>query len=329
MPVPGGAIRPLTPGAPAPLLIACPVLAASLLLPWQGAWVCAVTLIIVLGVPHGALDVEIGRTLFRRRLGWAWFPAFALPYLALVALVLVAWRFAPEPTLAAFLFASVWHFGSEDTGGGGLPAIACGGIPVALPVLLHPTATAQVLSAISGLMFEAPPHWLVIGSLLWLVSATVWGVQTVSDGRVRTLAQPAIICAGFAALPPLTAFTLYFVAVHAPAHTAALIANPARAPRVRTATTAWWLAAPTTVLTVLIGGALWPFSSGEPAVRLVGVTLQLLAALTLPHMLLDAWLTQREQRIQSSSAALSMPFRRLKRVRASFSVSAAPPRGAP
>ena len=290
----GGTMRLLPPVATAPLLLALPVLAISLTLPRQAGWICAVVTIVVLGVPHGALDVEIGRTLFRPRLGRAWFPVFALPYLALVAVVLAAWHVAPEVTLAAFLIASLWHFGTEDTGGGGLPALACGGIPVAVPVLLHPAATAEVLAAASGLALETPPPWLTAGSLLWLPPAFLWAVRTIAAGQGRTLALPAVLCGGFAVLPPLTAFTLYFVAVHAPAHMAALIRHTTRAPRVRDAAAAWRLAVPTTVLTVVIGAALWAVYPGAVPVRLVCVTLQLLAALTLPHMLLDAWLTRRE-----------------------------------
>ena len=295
MPDMGGSIRILPQGAAMPLSLAVPILAASLLLPWQGQWFCAAAVIIVLGVPHGALDVEIGRTLLRDRVGWAWFPLFAAPYLALVAAVLIAWNLAPEANLGAFLAVSVWHFGSEETDGGGLPALAVGGLPVALPVLLQPAATAQVLAAISGVPFGAPPAWLLLGSLAWMLLAAFWCYRTLVDGSRHALILPILQCLGFAFLPPLTAFTLYFVSVHAPMHTAALIRNSTRAPRVRDAATAWWLAIPTTALTVLIGISLWPLGSGEPAVHVVGVTLQLLAALTLPHLLLDVGLAKREK----------------------------------
>ena len=304
----GGMTRTyVSPVAATPSLLALPVLAVSLLLPWQAGWVCAVVTIIVLGVPHGALDVEIGRTLLRHRLGRVWFPIFALPYLALVAAVLVAWRWAPEVTLAAFLLASVWHFGSEEAGGG-LAALVLGGIPVTVPVLVHPAATAQVLSAAAGLTLATPPAWLSVGSLIWLLPAVLWTVRTIAAGRIRRLALPLLLCGCFVALPPLTAFALYFVAVHAPAHTDALVRHPTRAPRVLNAATAWRLALPVTILTVLIGAALWPFSAGEPAVRLVRVTLQLLAALTLPHMLLDAWLGHRERRGALSDGHRRGPF---------------------
>ncbi len=305
----GGVVIPG--GRTAPLLLALPVLAASAVLPWQAGWVCAVLTIVVLGVPHGALDVEIGRDLLRGRVGGWWFPVFAGPYLLLVGAVLLAWRWAPEVTLAAFLAASVWHFGTEDTGGSGWPALFRGGLPVAAPVLLHPEATASVFSAASSLAFEQPPAWLTAASILWLIPASL----TVLRSRPRDLLLPGALCAAFAVLPPLTAFALYFVGVHAPAHTIALIRHPGRAPRVRDEASAWRLAAPTTVLTVAIGAALWPTYTGEAPVRLLCLTLQLLAAFTLPHMILDAWLERRDQSATrkdrrtklSGLAALTLP----------------------
>ncbi|MGI4940767.1 MAG: Brp/Blh family beta-carotene 15,15'-dioxygenase [Janthinobacterium lividum] len=304
----GGTV--LRSGRTAPLLLALPVLAASAMLPWQTGWVCAVAVIVVLGVPHGALDVEIGRNLLRCRVGGWWFPVFAGPYLLLVGAVLLAWHWAPEATLAAFLAASVWHFGTEDTGGSGWPALFRGGLPVAVPVLLHPEATAGVFAAASGLVFEQPPTWLTAASVLWLIPASL----TVLRSRPRDLLLPGALCAAFVVLPPLTAFTLYFVAVHAPAHTIALIRHPSRAPRVQDAAAAWRLAAPTTVLTVAIGAALWPTYTAEAPVRLLCLTLQLLAALTLPHMILDAWLERRDQSARTDRratppglAALTLP----------------------
>ena len=120
--------------------------------------------------------------------------------------------------------------------------------------------------------------------------------------RPRDLLLPGILCAAFAVLPPLTAFALYFVSVHAPAHMAALIRHPGRAPRVHDTLSAWRLAAPTTALTIAIGAALWPFYTGGVALRLLCLTLQLLAALTLPHMILDAWLERRDRMLASGSA---------------------------
>ena len=276
------------------------------------AW--AVLAIVALGVPHGALDVEIGRTLLRPRFPRAWFPLFAGPYLLLVALVLLAWRVAPETSLAVFLLLSVWHFGLEDAPAGGLEALARGGLPVAVPALAQPDATARLLSAIAGVPLDGLPSWLAGGSVLWLVPAALWALSELRNRRGRGLLLAAGLCTAFVLLPPLAAFTLYFVGVHAPAHTAALVRHPTRAPRATTSAAAWRLAAPATALTVLIGGALWPVTPGPWPDRLLCVTFQLLGALTVPHMLLDAWLERRDH----ASAARATP-RRASTVRASAS----------
>ena len=60
-----------------------------------------------------------------------------------------------------------------------------------------------------------------------------------------------------------------------------------RAPRVRDNRSAAILALPITALTLLVGAALWPLFPGLLAPRLVALMFQVLAALTLPHMLLN------------------------------------------
>ena len=107
--------------------------------------------IVLLGVPHGALDGEVARGVLRPHLGRAWFAVFAPPYLALSALVLLSWHAAPVVTLALFLAGSVWHFGSEDSGDGPLlEALVRGGLPIALPTLVQPAATVALLGGIAG-----------------------------------------------------------------------------------------------------------------------------------------------------------------------------------
>ncbi len=286
-----------------PVLLAGPALAFSAVLPLGLQYICALLAIIILGVPHGALDGEIARALLRPRLGLAWFPAFSLPYLSLFALVLLAWHIAPVSTLAAFLTASVWHFGTEDAPSGThLEAVMGGGLPIAVPTLVHPAATTAVFATAAGTPLPHPPDWLWTASLAWLALAIVWSGHTVLCGRGRVLIVPYLLAGVFVVLPPLTAFAIYFVGVHAPAHTAALIRNPMRAPRVQDGRSAILLALPITALTLLIGAGLWPFYGGPVPERLLSLTIQGLAALTLPHMLLDAWLTQRERHPRSPSS---------------------------
>lgn len=270
-----------------PVLLAGPVLAASAALPPHEAMLAALSGIIVLGIPHGALDGEIGRTILRPRFGWCWFGVFAIPYLGLSAFVLLAWHIEPAMTLALFLAASVWHFGTEDgaSGGRGVGIAVFGGLPVAAPMLLHPTATISIFSGIAGVPLLEMSSWLWTASLAWLATTALWAVQQ----PVRVSARAGVMVALFAILPPLTAFAIYFVCFHAPFHTNALIADPHRATRVGDPRSAIRLAMPITALTILIGAALWPLYAGNMPEPLLALTIQGLAALTLPHMLLDAW----------------------------------------
>ncbi|MCA1481005.1 beta-carotene 15,15'-dioxygenase, Brp/Blh family, partial [Bradyrhizobium sp. NBAIM08] len=130
--------------------------------------------IILLGVPHGALDGEVARPLLRPRWGRWWFGVFAVPYLLLAAAVLLAWRLAPEATLAGFLTLSAWHFGSEEAPGRPWEAFVRGGLPIAAPTLLQPHATAEVLGVVAGLPLDGPPAWLLTASWVWAGAALAW-----------------------------------------------------------------------------------------------------------------------------------------------------------
>ncbi len=276
-----------------PVLVAGPVLAALALLPLGQRMIATLAVIVVLGVPHGALDGELARTALRPRFGACWFAVFALPYLGLSALVLVAWQLVPVLVLAAFLAASVWHFGAEETGSADpLSVIATGGAPIALAVLAHPAATAAIFATVSGTAMIRPPGWLWAASLLWLLPAITRMGQLVRAGDAA-LPATVLLAASAILLPPLTSFAIYFVCVHAPAHTLALIRDPGHGARIVDATSAIRLAVPVTVLTLLLGAALWPFYPGVAADRLLCLTIQGLAALTLPHLLLETWLSRR------------------------------------
>ena len=273
-----------------PVLLAGPGIALTALLPPVSQTLAALTAIIVLGVPHGALDGEIARSLLRPRLGRGWFAVFSVPYLALAALVLLAWHATPLSTLAAFLAASVWHFGREETASSDpLEILAVGGLPIAMAVLTHPAATALIFSAVSQTTMPWPPVWLWTASMLWVLPAAIWTIRRLRAGRERELLVPAVLATSFLVLPPLVAFAIYFVCVHAPAHTASVIRDRAGAPRVRDGLSAIRLSLPVTLLTLLIGAVLWPFYPGTPDLRLLSLTIQGLAALTLPHMLFELW----------------------------------------
>ncbi|SDN33519.1 beta-carotene 15,15'-monooxygenase, Brp/Blh family [Methylobacterium phyllostachyos] len=264
-------------------------LVASSGLPRDAAWLVALTAVIGLGVPHGALDGAVAAPLLRPRWGRAWFPVFAVPYLGLAGAVLLAWQLAPLATLAAFLAISVLHFGTEDAGSGRpFEALVRGGLPVALPALLHPAATARVFAVVARVPMPELPGWWSAAAWLWLALAAAW--LLVGRPRPAVLAEMAVLAAAFLALPPLTAFTLYFIGLHAPRHMRALVRDPMKAPGVDTMPRAVRAALPIFALTLGLGAGLWPlYAAGAPdaVANLLTVTLRMLSALTVPHILLD------------------------------------------
>ncbi len=188
---------------------------------------------IILGVPHGALDGAVAAPLLRPRCGRAWFGVFAVPYLGLAALVLLAWQRAPLATLAGFLALSVLHFGEEDAGPGRpFEALVRGGLPVALPALLRPEEDGGLFAVVTRVpMAEIPAGGRPCpGSGSLRPPDGCW--QSGARGGVRI--EMAALAAAFWLLPPLTAFTLYFVGLHAPRHMSTLVRDPARAPAVNT-----------------------------------------------------------------------------------------------
>lgn len=264
-------------------------LVASAFLPREASWLVALGAVIVLGIPHGALDGAVAAPLLRPRYGRAWFGVFAVPYLALSALVLLAWQVAPLPTLAAFLAVSVLHFGEEDAGPGRpIEALVRGGLPIALPALARPDETAGIFSVVTRMPMPHLPAWWTAGAWLWLALAAAW----LLTGRARrgVRGEMAVLAVAFVALPPLTAFTLYFVGLHAPRHMLALVRDPSKAPGIDTVQRAVRASLPIFALTLLLGAGLWPLyaagAANAPA-NLLTVTLQMLSALTLPHILLD------------------------------------------
>ena len=106
-----------------------------------------------------------------------------------------------------------------------LGALARGGSPVALPVLLQPGAVAGVFGTTMLTPTDTLPARLTAGALAWAVLMTVALPAMLAAGRRRAVAEMLLLGAAFAALPPLAAFALYFVGLHAPPHMAALAAD--------------------------------------------------------------------------------------------------------
>ncbi len=272
---------------------------------------------VLIGFPHGAFDHWVAARRLLPQLGPQWWLLFLVGYLGLTALVLLGWVYAPAVTLIVFLMMCVSHFGLGDVEDGLAPpslpysvaVFVRGGMPVLLPLSIYPEYTTSLLASLAALPVAtlapvirtlAPPLcllwffglcWFVIASLRLsddhAKAAPLWRIQS-----LELLMQAG----AFILLPPLLALALYFCFGHSVRHVLRLGAW--HAPFAKQQACHWLLRtlAPTAVLCALGLGVLWWLygrSGGALAVFVVGA--RLIAALTLPHMVVCLWLSRQAQ----------------------------------
>ena len=279
------------------------VVAASVVLRMLGIdWSRAATILVagglLVGIPHGAVDHLAPRWRHSRR---------SVPVVALVAgyviLGLVAWsllRAWPLVGLAVLMAMSVVHFGLGEATFHGLrrgPGRASRGAGLAialvvifLPLLTHAPEAAPYLHAMApswdgrlGASWETGLALLVLGvALLTALTALLQGRRLVA-GEMLLLVVLSL------AAPPAIAIATYFGWWHAMRHSAVLLSEERTLTgRYAMRSLARRAAVPTAVAAVTLAG-LWWWSGGN-ALSFVSEQIWFLAALTVPHALVVAWL---------------------------------------
>jgi Brp/Blh family beta-carotene 15,15'-monooxygenase len=246
----------------------------------------AATVLVLLGVPHGAVDHRVARPFLRTRFGPSWFLWFTAGYLAVAAVILALWFAAPDGALVLFLLVAAFHFGTEDAfGQGPIARTARGAMPIALPILLHAELTEGFFRALGADVEVVPALFAVV--LLWIPIGALHVVALLRARSYLDLAEIGAIGLAFAALPPLAGFAFYFLVVHSPRHMALLAARH----DARNAAAGWsWAFRNSAMLTVaafLIGALLFQVHDGTYGERLVRAVFWLVAALTVPHVIVD------------------------------------------
>jgi Brp/Blh family beta-carotene 15,15'-monooxygenase len=254
--------------------------------------------IVLVGFPHGAFDHLVARPILAPRLGRFWWVPFGLAYIALAGAVCLAWAVAPLPTLVLFLAGSVVHFGLGDLEEApvlcGVPRWAAviihGALPILLPVGFHPDEAVPVLAAIGGV--TEPAMMAVLSISIWLVplwvGALAWMWLVTLPSRASAILT-AITAVGFVTLPPLLAFGLYFGMVHSPRHLLRLAAWYDPCQSHRAARWAAHVVVPAGLVCALgIVGLVW--AEPDASIGLLVPIFRLIAALTLPHMIVTSWL---------------------------------------
>ena len=286
--------------------------------------------VVLLGLPHGAVD----HLAVARARGEAatvrWFAVVGALYLVAGGLYAAVWVIAPAAAFAFFILLTWAHWGQGDLyplaavvgGDGGYPggrvhrvlvAATRGALPMVVPLVAFPDQYELVAGTLVGL-FD-PDAGAALGAAFTaearMMAAGVVGVLVVASLSVGFLhagpSRPWLVDAGetlllvvfFLSVPPVFAVGLYFCVWHALRHVGRLVAiDPDGGPTLRAGGygAALWSfardAAPLTGVSLLFLVVLALAVPGgvETPLELVGAYLVLIAALTLPHTLIVAWM---------------------------------------
>lgn len=265
--------------------------------------VMAATLLLLLSLPHAALDQYSAFIALEPRLGAFWPLGFFLLYGGCAVAMLLLWVHFPAVAACLVVAVAALHYGLADLSDRGMmrlaELVARGLAPFALIVLFN----AEPVAALVG--------WLVLdiqsgGAFVYeraLPAAMAWqGLWAIVVGRQLYLAvarsewRTALVAAemslqvlAFALLPPLVAFVLFATILHAPRHVFDFarrnphLGHPGRALlRVLRATVV-----PTALAIACIAAAgYWALGGAASHTQLLRMGVWLLTALAAPHALL-------------------------------------------
>jgi beta-carotene 15,15'-dioxygenase len=249
------------------------------LLTWPRA---TALIVIVLGAPHGALDVAV--TAHRQRFNPNWnVGRFLAAYVGFAAGIGALWYLLPGVCLAAFLLVSAFHFGGDwVTARWSLSRIIFGAAILLAPTIAHFDQVEVIFSWLA----PATEAGTIARVMLWLSPVVICAALVIAVGRVAQRPEYCEFLAVLTAalvLPPITFFALYFCLLHSVRHmveTRTELAHLSVGDLLRLG----WRYAALAICGSLLGALLFQHLDFGPAfISAVFVTL---ASLTGPHIFL-------------------------------------------
>ncbi len=246
------------------------------------ALVVLVTGVVLLGLPHGALDPLVARKAFAGR-SYITIAFYAI-YLALVLVYWLLWNRYPTMGLSFFLLIAAFHFGSDwESRGSFATRCAYGLAIVTLPVLRFSSEVASIYAMLGS------AHAAALITTSRILAPAAVGIAAVGAGlqfrqRKRDALELSSIVCGALWLEPLVFFTCYFCLLHSPRH----LLETAHSLEMTSLKRIYLATLPVLLATLLLAGlACWLLPHIEMAARVLRIVFIGLAALTVPHMLLD------------------------------------------
>ena len=262
----------------------------AIVLSWQVAvssqpilLLALVILIIVLGVPHGALDTLFAKQYWQLTSAKNWI-IFLIGYSLLAALVVGFWLWKPVMFFIGFIVISIFHFADDLPGD--TPFITkflYGGAIIVLPTLLHQQQIAQLFSYFIAVQ-DANNLVNILHALafVWAAGIVISSFSCLKANKYTSLEMISVSLLALLA-SPLVAFAIYFCGMHSMRHL--LRSNI----YLSESTKKLKLAALTlpTFFVLIAAVFCWPLLQNQAFdIKLIQLLFVMLAALTVPHMLL-------------------------------------------
>jgi Brp/Blh family beta-carotene 15,15'-monooxygenase len=246
------------------------------------ALVVLVVGVVLLGLPHGALDPLVARKAFVGR-RYTTIVFYAI-YLVLVLAYWLLWNRYPTVGLSFFLLIAALHFGSDwESRGSFVTRCAYGLAIVTLPVLRFPSEVASIYAMLGTSNAAA---LITMSRILAPAAVGIAAVGAALQFRQRwsDALELLSIVSGALLLQPLVFFTCYFALLHSPRH----LLDTAQGLGMTSLKRIYLATLPALLATLLLAGlAYWLLPHIGMAARVVRIVFIGLAALTVPHMLLD------------------------------------------
>jgi beta-carotene 15,15'-dioxygenase len=247
--------------------------------------VIASLFIVIAGIPHGTLDVEIASKHFGHSTTTGKITIIAA-YVGVAALMLLLWIVLPEAALILFLMISIIHFGKDWRDGvDPFLAMMVGWALISLPALSHPAGVGMIFEILTG-----NGNGMVIAQLLACASipavlgSLVFAYWAYTQGDFKSAIEVISCMLASIFLMPLVAFAIFFCGLHSPRHMAEAMRETSS---ISTTKRAFVIAA---VFALSIGmGVLFFLGQGNVSVDtgLIRTAFVLISTLTVPHFLLE------------------------------------------
>ncbi len=258
-------------------------------------------LLLVAGIPHGALDHLIERERSTRQNQPFSMRVFIAKYLLMIAVYGVGWLFFPVLSLVLFLLISAWHFGETDLENApdnsywSLTRLVEGGLILAFILLTHAAETTPILARIVQNDAQTMQLWQGVASQAggvlrgWATLTVVLAMLAFGQYPVRMngwrLVRLGVILLLTYPLPLLPAFMLYFGGWHSLSSFGTIRSYLQRPSTNRPIWEIWRQSIPLTVVAFgFLLGCTVIWSTYVPHLDPVPCLFILLSLITLPHI---------------------------------------------